>query len=138
MLLYSGLMAKLQGAGWTIELLAGPTLGSLSLVATTSFSSKAPGYFSGGVVTIPNVPSGSNVWCVVRVYSPVTWNDPISPTTKYFLWGLCSVPGCSWGRSRGRWNPAWTASSFAGFIVVRCSSAGALSPIKHEHAFAHL
>jgi hypothetical protein len=61
---------------WTVELLAGPTLDSLVSVATTGFLTQAPGYFNGGVVSIPNVPSGSKAWCVVCAYSPIPFDAP--------------------------------------------------------------
>ncbi len=69
---------KLQGVGWTVELRAGPTLDGLVSVATTGFSTQAPGYFNGGVVSVPNVPSGSKAWCVLDVFSQVTFDAPFN------------------------------------------------------------
>jgi len=66
---------NLQGPGWFSELQAGPTLNSLASIATTGFSTQAPGYFNGGVVTIPNVPSGSTAWCVISAYPSIPFAD---------------------------------------------------------------
>jgi len=49
------------GPPCVVGLVAGLSAGTLAFVTTTSFV--APGYFSGGTVSIPGVPGGSNaVW----------------------------------------------------------------------------
>jgi len=55
--------------GWTVELLAGPTLNSLRSAATTTFLPTAAGYFGGGTVVISNVPPGATAWCVVQFWA---------------------------------------------------------------------
>lgn len=75
---------NLQGADWMVELLVGPDLDRMSSVATTGFSTQAPGYFNGGVVTIPKMAPGSNVWCVVLVFSRVPFASLVGTPINFF------------------------------------------------------
>ncbi|HVV74370.1 MAG TPA: hypothetical protein VHI52_23260 [Verrucomicrobiae bacterium] len=54
--------------GYTVELLAGPSLSEMRSVSTTGFLVGGPGYFNGGAVTISNVAPGATAFCVVQVW----------------------------------------------------------------------
>ncbi len=60
---------KVASTGFTAELMAGTSAGSLASVATTGFLSAAPGYFSGGTVALPGIAGGATAFLQVRVYS---------------------------------------------------------------------
>src|SRR4051812_22135132 len=61
---------KLSGPDWVAELFAGPTLNTMSSVATTGFlTGAASGYFNGGTVTIAKVKPGSKAWLMVRIFA---------------------------------------------------------------------
>ncbi len=60
---------KVASTGFTAELLAGTSAGSLASVATSGFLSSAPGYFSGGTVALPGIAGGATAFLQVRVYS---------------------------------------------------------------------
>lgn len=58
------------GSGFTAELMAGASAGSLASVATTGFLTGAgAGYFQGGTVVIPGVAGGANAFLQVRVFA---------------------------------------------------------------------
>lgn len=63
-------VTRLSGTDYVVELLAGPSLLNLSIIATTNLLSGAQaGYFDGGVKSIPEVPSGSNAFIQIRVWT---------------------------------------------------------------------
>jgi len=59
-------VTKLSGSGYTVELLAGLTAGSLSSVGTTTFA--APGIFLGGVKTLTGIAASSHPFFQVRAW----------------------------------------------------------------------
>ncbi len=66
-------ITKLDGPQFMAELLAGPTAGSLSSVATTGFlGGLGAGYFNGGVRTINSVSPGQTAWIEVRAWNTIT------------------------------------------------------------------
>jgi len=60
---------KVPSTGFTAELLAGPSIGTLASVATTGFLPSAPGYFNGGPVTITSVAPGAIGFFQVRLFT---------------------------------------------------------------------
>lgn len=61
---------RVSGTSYMAELLAGPAAGNLKIVAQTPFlSGPQAGYFDGGMQSIPGVPSGSNAFIQVRVWT---------------------------------------------------------------------
>jgi len=76
-LMPDGVTKVASGTGYTVELLAGATSGSLSSIATTTFA--APGIFLGGVKGLPGLAPASNPWFEVRVWdnkggTVTSWN----------------------------------------------------------------
>ena len=72
---------KLEGAGYVVQLYAGPVGTSwnslTSITPTATFGTGlAAGYFFGGIVTVPNVPTGSPAAYQVRVWTAnfATWD----------------------------------------------------------------
>jgi len=84
---------RLAGAGYMAELLAGPSAGSLSPVATAAFQSGGgAGYFAGGTQVIPGVPGGTVAFIQIR-----TWSTAAGATyAAAFASGLPNA----WGQSQ--------------------------------------
>jgi len=58
---------KLAGAQYMAALLAGPSAGNLTQIATTPFVSS--GYFLGGTQVVPGVPGGSTALVAIEVWN---------------------------------------------------------------------
>jgi len=74
------------GAGFSAQLWAGATAGSLAAVsAPISFSTSVAGVFLGGSTVVPGVPTGSPAFYQVRVWNSgggfATWGDAITAAT---------------------------------------------------------
>ena len=63
------------GAGYTAILLAGPTGGTLAQIATTAILSTSPGYFLGGVQSIPTVAGGGTANVMIEIYNSGTYSS---------------------------------------------------------------
>jgi hypothetical protein len=66
--LYGDGVTKVSGAGYTVELLAGPTASSMAPIATTLLGTTSAGYFLGGVQTISTVAGGGVADILIEVY----------------------------------------------------------------------
>ena len=95
--MYAGdFVTKLTGPQYSAGLFAGPSGDNLSLLATTPFLSGASaGLFSGGIVTIPGVPTGGTAWVKV-----VAWDTTLGGITD----------GASFSQAQASGGPFWGES----------------------------
>jgi len=114
---------KLSGAGFTAELLAGASAGSLASVATTGFLSGAgAGYFSGGTVAIPTVLPGANAFLQVRIFSASSGSFAAAQSANLAnTWAQSGVFSVATG---GAGSPPSTPSPLTGLTSLSLNAGG--------------
>jgi len=112
---------KLSGAGFTAELLAGASAGSLATVASTGFLSGAgAGYFSGGTVTLASIAPGATGFFQVRIFSASSGSFAAAQAANLAnTWAASSVFSVVTG---GAGTPPSTPSALAGLTSLTLNS----------------
>jgi len=113
---------KISGAGFTAELLAGASAGSLASVATTGFlTGGGAGYFSGGTVTIGTVAPGANAFLQVRIFSASSGSFAQAQAANLAnTWAQSSVFSVATG---GAGSPPSTPSPLTGLTSLSLNGA---------------
>ena len=135
------------GGSYMAQLLAGATATSLAPVGSpTAFLAAAPGYFNGGVQTIPGVAGGANGFFAIQV-----WN---STSFSSFATAKAANTANSWGESGynyttgiltpfqnvtgGVGSPATPPATLTGLTPFALSPGGGVVPEPSTFALAGL